>query len=496
MKKRFGAILLSGIMACSVMAGLAFSTACRSAQKPDFEMPEGGFDTSKEVTIKFYHSMGQDNRKVLNSSLEQFKLLYPNITVIEEAQGGYDDVRDQISKEILDGSQPDIAYCYPDHVALFNQSGAVQSLNDFLPDGQYVQYTVPQVKLNDDGEQITNEDGSYVYEDVSLNLTQAQKDSFIEGYYKEGYLFDDGSKMYTFPFSKSTEVLYYNKTFFEKNNLTVPKTWDEMETVCEKIRVIDPDAFPFTYDSEANWFITMCEQSGSGYTTSEGDNKFIFDNATNRAFVERFTQWFNKGYFTTQEINGGKYTSDHFTTQKSYMCIGSSAGAGNQLPSNTNGVYLFDVGITSIPQVNPDTPKVISQGPSICLFKQDDPQRVLASWLLMKYLTTDVTFQAALSITSGYVPVLNEDTMKTNAVYAAHLATANENAPTTKANITALSAKVCMDQENAYYTSPAFIGSSKARDQVGYLMQSAFTGSKTLDQAFKDAIEKCEYYVG
>ena len=500
MKRRFGAILMSGVMACSVMAGLAFSTACTGNQKPDFVMPEGGFDTNKEVTITFYHSMGQDNKKVLNASLEEFKKLYPNITVIEEAQGGYDDVRDQITKEIMDGSQPDVAYCYPDHVALFNQSGAVQSLNDFLADGTYKDYTVPQVKLDADGNQLKNDDGSYVTEEVSLNLTQTQKESYIDGYYAEGFKFDDETKMYTLPFSKSTEVLYYNKTLFEKHNLTVPKTWQELGALCETIHGIDSKVFPFTYDSEANWFITMCEQYGSGYTSATG-NKFLFDNKTNQEFVTTFTDWYEKGYFTTQSLNGEggnpKYTSDHFTAQNSFMCIGSSAGAGNQLPPVTNGVPQFQVGITSIPQVNPDAPKVISQGPSVCILKQDDPQRVLASWLLVKYLTTDVNFQAALSITSGYVPVLKEEVMKTNVAYAAHLSTADENAPTTRANITALSAKVCMEQEKAYFVSPAFVGSSTARDQVGYLMLAAFTSktnNKTIDQAFKDAIAECEYF--
>ncbi|MDE6666816.1 MAG: extracellular solute-binding protein [Clostridia bacterium] len=498
MKKRFGAILLSGVMACSVMVGIAFSTGCRGNRKPDFEMPEGGFDVNNDVTITFYHSMGADNRKVLQASLEQFKLLYPNITVVEEAQGGYDDVLTQVKNEIIAGTQPDIAYGYPDHVAEYNQSYAVQALNDFLPGGTYNDYTVQQVKLDNNGNQVKNEDGSYVYEEVSLNITEAQKANFIEGYYNEGYLFDDGSKMYTLPFSKSTEVLYYNKDLFTKYNLQVPKTWDDLEEICKKVKAEDPSLYPFTYDSESNWFITMCEQSGSGYTSSSGNN-FLFDNATNRAFIERFKGWYEKGYFSTQAINGGaagnKYTSDLFTAQKSLMCIGSSAGANNQIAAPTDGKYPYQVGIASMPQVNPDKPKVISQGPSVCVLKQDDPQRVLASWLLVKYLATDVNFQAAFSMGSGYVPVLKESEMRKSTIYATHLDSANEN-NVTKANITALAAKVCMQQEAAYYTSPAFVGSSTARAQVGNLLLAAVTGTKTIDEAFKYAIAECEYQVG
>lgn len=493
MKRKLGAILMAGVMACSAMVGLAFTTACNGGRKPDFVMPEGGFNVEKPVTITFYHTMGAKLRDELDKSIEKFNVLYPNITVKHEQVGNYNDVREQITDEIIAGNEPDVAYCYPDHVALFNQSCAVQSVNCFLADGIYNDYTVPQVKVDASGKAVTNEDGSFVYEDVSLNMTQTEKDSFIESYYDEGFKFDDGSKMYTLPLSKSTEILYYNKTFFNEHNLKVPETWDEMEEVCAAIRTIDPAARPFGYDSEANWFITMCEQYGSPYTSASG-NKYLFDNATNQAFVARFADWYQKGYFTTQSLNSDKYTSGLFTAQQSYMCIGSSAGASNQMPTPTDGEYPFEVGITSIPQVDPAHPKVISQGPSVCIFKKEDPQRVLASWLFVKYLTTSVDFQARFSVASGYVPVLNQETMYTNTVYKSLLEAADPNAAMTAATVTAIAAKVCMDQENAYYTSPAFVGSSKARDMVGALMTAAFTGTQTVDAAFKYAITECEYF--
>ena len=143
---------------------------------------------------------------------------------------------------------------------------------------------------------------------------------------------------------------YYNKTFFEKNNLSVPTTWDEMEATIKAIKAIDPDSIPLGYDSEGNWFITMCEQSGSDYTSATGDEHFLFDNDTNRAFVARFRDWYQKGYVTTQELSGG-YTSELFTKAESeagnsYMSIGSSAGATHQRPDKVDEAYPFEVGIS------------------------------------------------------------------------------------------------------------------------------------------------------
>ena len=468
--KKIVAILLLVTM----LLGIGLMSGCNKQNNvlaSDFVIPEGGYDGSA-VTIKFYHTMGEPLRAVLDAFIVEFNKLYPNITVEHEQVGGYEDVRDQIKTELTVGNQPNIAYCYPDHVALYNVAKAVVTLDDLIA-------SEIEVTRADGGKEI-------------LGLTAEQKADFIEGYYNEGKEFGDG-KMYTLPFSKSTEVLYYNKTFFTENNLQVPKTWDEMEKVCEQIKKIDPQSIPLGYDSESNWFITMCEQLGTDYTSATGEH-YLFDNAENKAFVKRFREWYQKEYVTTQEIYGA-YTSGLFTAttgQRSYMSIGSSAGAKHQRPSaNDKGEYPFEVGITTIPQVDANNPKVISQGPSICIFKDANPQEVVASWLFVKFLTTNVNFQAAFSDASGYVPVLKSVADHPTYKEKMELADGFD-------NIAYLSAKICMEQANAYYTSPAFNGSADARDEVGVLIQAAFTKDDggnldaLIDQIFQEAINNCK----
>ena len=475
--KKFLAI----IMLLALTMTMLFSCGPKPTPDPDtdkkvgnFEVPEGGYDGS-EVTITFYHTMGSNLTDVLENYIAEFNKLYPNIHIVHTKIGGYDDVRDQISTEITTGAQPNIAYCYPDHVALYNLAGSVITLDSLINS------TV----------EVTRADGTK----ETLGLTKDQIADFIEGYYNEGKQFGDGL-MYTMPLSKSTEVLYYNATFFAEHNLTPPTTWEEMEELCKKIKEIDPKSIPLGYDSEANWFITMCEQYGSPYTSATGDH-FLFDNETNREFVKKFREWYQKGYLTTQKIYGA-YTSGLFTSTnevKSYMSIGSSAGAIHQRPTaNADGSYPFDVGIATIPQVSETNKKVISQGPSLCIFKKanQNPQEVVASWLFVKYLTTTVEFQAEFSMASGYVPVIKS--VSENETYKEFIDGANGGT-----NIAALSAKVCLEQEEAYYTSPAFNGSSTARDQVGALLAkclSADDGGNVdamIKKAFEDAIEECEY---
>ena len=443
------------------------------------DLTGGGYDGS-EVTITFYHTMSATNlQPVLEDAIVEFNKLYPNIHVEHKQVGDYDAVRDQIKNELTVGAQPNIAYCYPDHVALYNVAKKVVALDDLI-ESTY---------------EVTRADGTKEI----MGLTDDQIADFIEGYYNEGRAFGDG-KMYTMPFSKSTEVLYYNKTFFTEHGLKVPTTWDEMEAVCKQIKAIAPESTPLGYDSEANWFITMCEQLGSDYTSATKVNgtNFLFDNEENWEFVERFASWYADGLVTTKELSGG-YTSELFCKAegdvgKSYMSIGSSAGATHQAPKAENNVYPFEVGITTVPQIDASKPKVISQGPSVCILENSDPQEVYASWLFVKYLTTDVVFQASFSEASGYVPVIKS--VSEDPIYQEFLA----NASGDKDGIAALSAQVCLDQADAYYVSPAFRGSSKARDEVGLLMQACFSEYKTasdklamIKQKFDEAIEECEY---
>ena len=282
MKKRIAAMLLAVIMLMSILAACGGNTAApapttqaqvsgEAENTPAPAPAEVTYDGSP-VTIKFYHTMGANLRAVLEAYIAEFNALYPNITIEHSQVGNYDDVREQISTEISVGNQPHIAYCYPDHVALYNIAKATQPLDKYI----------------DSTAEVTRADGTTEI----LGLTAEQKADFIAGYYNEGKAFGDGL-MYTMPMSKSTEVLYYNKTFFEANNLTVPTTWDELEAVCAEIKKIDPQSIPLGYDSEANWFITMTEQYGSPYTSAEGDH-YLFDNEQNHAFVKKFNEWFNK----------------------------------------------------------------------------------------------------------------------------------------------------------------------------------------------------------
>lgn len=464
--------------------------------------------------ITFYHTMSAGNlQPVLNKYIEKFNAIYPGIKVKATQEGGYDDVKEKVAQELQVGGGPNIAYCYADHVALYNRSLKVVNLDTYINSTD----VVPAGKFGN-------------AEDMPIGLTTDQIDDFVEGYYKEGQQYSiEGT--YSLPFSKSTEVLYYNKTVFDKLGLSAPTAWycskddhainpvDDCETckgtmalVCKKLKEYDPNCNALGYDSDSNFFITMCEQLGLPYTDpTKGETHYLFNTDEHKDFVRIFNAWYNNGWLQTQKTYGS-YTSTLFKVGaeyctdpaavdssknpyvRSYMCIGSSAGASHQTPDMVDGKAPFEVDIVSIPQADQTSKKVISQGPSVCLLKNATEDQILASWLFIKYLTTNSEFQADFSIASGYVPVI-KSAMEDSA-FQNHL----DGATTDATGITALSAKVCWEQESYYFTSPAFEGSSEARSQAEALMGAALTLKNTDDnfetnlaQKFADAIAACNY---
>ena len=440
----------------------------------NFAVPSVGYDGSA-VTITFGHTMGQSLQKVLNEHIVEFNKLYPNITITHSSYGGWGDIAGLINKEIIAGEQPDIAYCYPDHVAGYNKAWATVTLNELIKSEI----------------EVSRADGTTEV----LGLTAEQiEDLKAGGFYEEGMVYGDGL-MYTMPLSKSTEVLYYNKTFFDANNLTVPTTWDEMEAMCKTLKELDPKCIPLGYDSEDNMFITMCEQMGYGYTSATGDEHYLFNNDDCKTFVKRFRDWYQAGYITTEALYGA-YTSGLFTeldanVSHSYMCIGSSGGASYQRPENN----AFEVGVAPIPQADANNMKVISQGPSLCLLRSENDQETIAAWLFMKYLVTNEVFQAEFSMTSGYMPVTAS--AKNNEVYKTLFLDKADGG----ANLPALVVKVALDQTDRYFTSPAFVGSSIARTQVGALLAACMSKATDnvdamINEQFQKAYDECKYMGG
>ena len=120
----------------SVAAGVLALASCGPNGKNTFDCPES-FDTATPVTVTFWNTMGKNLQEPLNEAIDEFTKLYPNVTIVSEQIGSYDDVRDQVNTNMGTGDYPSMAYCYPDHVALYNEAMITVPLDEVIKHDQY-----------------------------------------------------------------------------------------------------------------------------------------------------------------------------------------------------------------------------------------------------------------------------------------------------------------------------------------------------------------------
>ena len=400
-------------------------SASKEPEKPQQALVYDG----SEVTVTFYHTMGATQRAVFEESLEAFNKLYPNITVVHESKGSASMLREEITYSLMSNSAPTIAFCAPEDLVYYRNQQALVNLDEELFDS-----TEKAVAAGGKTEM--------------MGFTQAQANDFQLGFL-EGERYFGGGDLYSLPVYALTSVMYYNKTYFEANRLTVPTTWKEVEEVCAAIKAKKENCCPLAIDGDADLFITRAEQLGEPYVSETGEK--LFNTAKNRAMVEELREWYEKGYIITDGI-WESYTSGLLQSGDAYMSIASVAS------SSWYETNAFEVGVAMIPQENANA-KVPMFNTSVCLFKQEDLQETAAAWLLMKHLSSSVEYQAGMSMEYGCLPVVRS--VLENAAYQEF---------TQKTELKAQVIKQAWNQMSAYFMTPVFEGARQVKMDVEELI--------------------------
>lgn len=467
-------LLTVALATCIAVTGCVAFAAC-------------GGESDYDHTIVFYSSQGDDLSKVTQNAIASFEAKYPGWKVEHSQPGGYDEVLSKVRGDLTAGLQPDLAYCYADHVAQYLDTGTVVDMNKYLTNSQSYTYTAGENTKKIDRIGFTDEDVS----------------KFIPGYFEEGKAKNFGGHkaagyeddaLLTLPFVKSTELLYYNPDALKTLGVEVPTTWDELWSICEKAKQQWPTCTPLGYDSDANWFITMAEQLGFGYTSPDDNQHFLFNNENAAAWLEKVADYYNKGYIITQATYEGAYTSSLFVKGPEnnglVFCIGSSGGASNQAGTG------FVTDVAPIPGVDENHNQCISQGPSLVMLTgghgvTNPSEKEIMTFQFVKELL-DVEFQAQFAKASGYNPMRTD--VYEVASYKSFLEgedTDNGGKLKDKQLVVAKAANAAQVLSNRFFVSPAFIGSSTARSCVGTVMERIFLNGMEPAEALRKAYKDC-----
>lgn len=428
------------------------------------------------VKIEMWHAMGNEITEWIRKEAGNFRTKYQalgaDFTVeVMTGTGDYDTLKSNMINAILERKLPNLVQGYPDHVAEYLNGGAIVNLTPYINHSTY-----------------------------GLHGEDALAD-IVESYRLENSQYDAAGTFYSLPFNKSTEILIYNKDALAYAGITdeadIPTTWqgwfDIADDLIEFGKSKNPDEPDLVkagaYDSTGNAFITFTRQFGGAYTainyeTFRGQYLWV-DNANTTAAMQFVKD--NNDIFVTPDFWDQDYATTPFAEQKVAFAISSSAGARHtqNAINNLAAADKFEFGVAPVPY-NADKPEnraVIQQGTNISLVDSGTAEQKLVAWLFMKHLmSTDVTVDFAIE--TGYLPVRlsGYETAKYQAFLDRSLAGMTN---VQKAN--ALSAKAAYAQREFFFYDPAFVGSSKARTEVGIAFQRIVTGDGNIAQALQNA---------
>ena len=466
---RKGSLLALLLVFCLLLTG------CHGGgNKAAFPLPRE-FDTGTTYEIVFWAKTESNatQANIYKQAAEEFNALYPNIHVTVKLYTDYGRIYQDVITNIATDSTPNVCITYPDHIATYLQNeNCVVPLDDLLTDARW------------------GLGGSEVIFDAPT--AEEMIPEFLAECMVNGHL-------YGVPYMRSTEVCYVNKTYVERLGYTLPEvlTWDFVWEVSEAAMAKDengnflvngqPTMIPFIYKSTDNMMIQYLRQKGAGYSTPEGEI-LIFNDET-RAFLKEIAVHVQSGAFSTFKISS--YPANWLNAGQCIFAIDSTAGStwmGSDAPLidiDESKMVDFETAVMMIPQVDPENPSMISQGPSICVFNKADPQEVLASWLFVQYLLSN-NVQIPYAQTEAYVPVTTK--AQSDPAYQDYLSRSGEDNDLHYA-VKLEATKLLIAHTEDTFVTPVFNGSTSLRDAAGQMIEETAKGvrrKKVIDDAFID----------
>ncbi len=466
---------ITACLAAASCAGTLLLTGCHGSRgSNEFLIPET-FDTAKSIELTFWakNDTNKTQTRIYEKAIKDFEALYPNVTVNMRLYTDYGKIYNDVITNISTNTTPNVCITYPDNIATYmTGSNVVVPMDDLIADPKY------------------GLGGSELLYDGPA------KEEVVPEFLEECRL---GEHIYALPYMRSTEACYVNKTYVEKLGYTLPDvlTWDFVWEVSEAATAKDANGnyavngqktmIPFIYKSTDNMMIQMLKQLDAPYSKEDGTIEIFND--TTRSLLKEIAGHAQTGAFSTFKISS--YPANFLNAGQCIFAIDSTAGAtwmGMNAPLSDiapDKAVEFETAVRAVPQYDTGNPKMISQGPSVCIFNKADPQVVLASWLFTQYLLTNEV-QIAYAQTEGYVPVTQKarDTEEYKEYLAAE-GTDNDVHYDVKIKAT----KMFIENTTNTFVTPVFNGSASLRDAAGQLVEDVTKSVKrkaVVDDAYID----------
>ena len=448
-------------LALAALTCVAAFSGCHAAKERNVFKVPAEFDTSRTYELTFWakNDTNADQVNAYHEAIAGFEALYPNIKVKMKPYTDYGRIYQDVITNISTGTTPNICITYPDHIATYNEGD-----NMVVPLGSLMS------------------NKKYGLAGSEVRFDAPTKDEIIPKFLEECKL---GSDYYAMPFVRSTEACYINKTYVEKLGFTLPEvlTWDFVWEVSEAAMAKDADGnfavngqkvlIPFIYKSTDNMMIQMLKQREAGYSDDTG-SVLIF-NDTTEEILKTVAEHAKTRAFSTFKISS--YPANYLNAGQCIFAVDSTAGstwmgAGSPMSDiHETATIDYEIAVMTVPQYDTENPKMISQGPSLCIFNKEDPQEVLASWLFVQYMISNDA-QLAYATTEGYAPVTSKaQNSEEYKDYFSRMGEIDGEDNKKYYHVKLKATKLLMDNTENTFITPVFNGSTSLRNTAGQLIE-------------------------
>ncbi|HEX2911194.1 MAG TPA: ABC transporter substrate-binding protein [Chloroflexia bacterium] len=335
------------------------------------------FKPANPVTVTMWSYQVKQNGEAFRKLMDEFEQTHPNIKVkIDNFNdtATYDIINQKLTQAATAGGLPNIANGYENWVPAFVDSKVILPLNQFIS-------------------------GPY-------GLTGKELNDYRPQMLARGIFPQYNNETYTWVFSNSAPVLYYNKDILDKYGISkVPETWDEFiadgKTIAEKSGG-KTAGYVFAPKTVSEIVAGIYSRGGQVYDYKA--NKLVM---TDKPAVDHITmlyQGVKDGWIITADPNVAFDDQNRFLNGEVAFYISSTSGRSFIAAAQAkDGAKKFNWNAQVIPHGTGLQPVTTLYGGAVMGFKGKSQDEDLATWEVMKYLGS-AAFQAKFAASSGYAP--------------------------------------------------------------------------------------------
>lgn len=368
--KKLLALLLATIMSCTLLAGCGGSEGNSGAEGGSSDT-DGTAKTAVEVTepitITLWHASGSGaNGNYMEAVVKAFNETNEyGITVETVYVEGYDALFSKVSTALAGNEAPELAVFADQAIPTLYSKGVFADMSAYVERDNF---------------------------DLS-NFIGATAD----------YVEHDG-QVITFPFNRSTPVVYYNKDVWAAAGMTPSTNITELYQQAEQIAKANSGMYGLSMHSDPFYLQESLVRSlgSEGLISNDGESIAAIDDGNLEKVLTDWKAGIDAGYMPTPSVtNSTVKLREMLYNGELATYIESSGGMANIVETAKEGGV--NVGVAYYPSYG-DAITGCGGCNMAVIGKGKTDQQIAASWEFIKFISSD-EWVAERAITTGYIPV-------------------------------------------------------------------------------------------